>query len=87
MGKSSADNVEVLAQSAEESSSSVLQMAATNNEVAENIQSRMALWDIGFEHTLESAIPYTSPYSGRQATFVVLGFSRDNWRNLRFRNK
>jgi methyl-accepting chemotaxis protein len=37
-----ADNVEVLAQSAEESSSSILEMAATNDEVAENIQSLAA---------------------------------------------
>ncbi len=34
-----ADNVEVLAQSAEESSSSILEVATTNDEVAENIQS------------------------------------------------
>ncbi len=40
--KGIADNVEVLAQSAEESSSSILEMAATNDEVAENIQALAA---------------------------------------------
>lgn len=34
-----ADNVEVLAQSAEESSSSIMEVATTNDEVAQNIQS------------------------------------------------
>ena len=40
--KSIAQSVEVLAQSADESSSSILEMAATNTEVAENIQSLAA---------------------------------------------
>jgi methyl-accepting chemotaxis protein len=40
--KGIAANVEVLAQSADESSSSILQMAATNAEVAENIQALAA---------------------------------------------
>jgi methyl-accepting chemotaxis protein len=40
--KGIAANVEVLAQSADESSSSILEMAATNTEVAENIQALAA---------------------------------------------